>query len=168
MHDLRYLRENLDAVRDRLGSRGADVPWDELNKLLQERRTVTVTVDDLRYQLKIGSNEVARLKREKQPADEAMAAMKAVGNRISDMEDQTRILEERLSELALRIPNLPHESVPIGGGSADNVEVRRWGDAPTMSFVPKPHWELGEALGILDFDDGPRRAARARAHQLYA
>jgi seryl-tRNA synthetase len=152
MHDLRYLRDNLEAVRSRLGPRGADVPWDELNKLLQERRSVTVKIDDLRYQLKTGSNEVARLKREKQPADEAMATMKAVGDRISDMETHVRTLEERLTELALRIPNLPHESVPIGVGSADNHEVRRWGEAPTMSFVPKPHWELGEALGILDFE----------------
>jgi seryl-tRNA synthetase len=152
MHDLRYLRDNLDTVRSHLGSRGADVPWDELNKLLQERRSVTVKIDDLRYQLKTGSNEVARLKREKQPADEAMATMKAVGDRISDMETHVRTLEERLTELALRIPNLPHESVPIGVGSADNREVRRWGEAPTMSFVPKPHWELGEELGILDFE----------------
>jgi seryl-tRNA synthetase len=152
MHDLRYLRDNLDAVRSRLGPRGADVPWDELHKLLQERRSVTVKVDDLRYQLKTGSNEVARLKREKQPADEAMAAMKAVGDRISDMETHVRTLEERLAELALRIPNLPHESVPVGAGSADNHEMRRWGEPPTMSFVPKPHWELGEALGILDFE----------------
>ena len=152
MHDLRYLRDNLETVRDRLGPRGADVPWDELNKLLQERRSVTVKVDELRYQLKTGSNEVARLKREKQPSDEAMAAMKAVGDRISDMETQVRILEERLTELALRIPNLPHESVPVGSSAADNHEVRRWGDAPAMTFVPKPHWELGEALGILDFE----------------
>jgi len=152
MHDLRYLRDNLESVRDRLGPRGADVPWDELNKLLQERRSVTVKVDELRYQLKTGSNEVARLKREKQPSDEAMAAMKAVGHRISDMEAQVRILEERLTELALRIPNLPHESVPVGSSAADNHEVRRWGDAPAMTFVPKPHWELGEALGILDFE----------------
>ena len=152
MHDLRYLRDNLDLVRSRLGPRGVDVPWDELNKLLQERRSVTVKVDELRYQLKTGSNEVARLKRERQPADEAMTAMKAVGDRISDMETHVRTLEERLTELALRIPNLPHESVPVGVGSADNHEVRRWGEAPTMSFEPKPHWELGEALGILDFE----------------
>ena len=152
MHDLRYVRDNLDAVRGRLGPRGADVPWDELNKLLQERRSVTVKVDDLRYQLKTGSNEVARLKREKQPSDEAMAAMKAVGDRISDMEAQVRILEERLTELALRIPNLAHESVPAGCGAPDNREVRRWGEAPTMSFAPKPHWDIGEALGILDFE----------------
>jgi seryl-tRNA synthetase len=152
MHDLRYLRDNLDAVRSRLGPRGADVPWDELNKLLQERRSLTAQVDELRHQLKTGSAEVARLKREKQPAEEAMATMKAVGDRISDMDAQVRRLEERLVELALRIPNIPHESVPVGGGSADNKEVRRWGEAPTMSFVPKPHWELGESLGILDFE----------------
>ena len=152
MHDLRYLRDNLEAVRNRLGPRGADVPWDDLNKLLHERRSLTGQVDDLRHQLKTGSGEVARLKREKQPADEAMASMKALGDRISDMDLQIRTLEERLSELALRIPNLPHESVPIGGGPADNQEIRRWGTAPTMSFTPKPHWELGESLGILDFE----------------
>src|SRR5687767_6939625 len=118
MHDLRYLREHLDAVRDRLGPRGGDVPWDELNKLLQERRSLTGQVDDLRHQLKTGSSEVARLKREKQPADQAMATMKAIGDRISDMDAQVRTLEERLAELAMRIPNLPHESVPVGGGSA--------------------------------------------------
>jgi len=135
-----------------------DVPWDELNKLLQERRSVTVKGDELRYQLKTGSNEVARLKREKQPSDEAMATMKAIGNRISDMEAHVRTLEVRLTELALRIPNVPHESVPIGGGSVDNHEVRRWGDALTMSFVPKPHWELGEALGILNFERATKMA----------
>lgn len=152
MHDLRYLRDNLDAVRNRLGPRGEDVPWDELNKLLQERRSLTGQVDELRHQLRTGSGEVARLKREKQPADQAMASMKAVGDRISDMDAQVRTLEERLAELVLRIPNLPHESVPAGAGPADNKEVRRWGQAPAMSFAPKPHWELGESLGILDFE----------------
>jgi seryl-tRNA synthetase len=152
MHDLRYLRDNLDQVRNRLGPRGGDVPWDEINKLLQERRSLTGQVDELRHQLKTGSSEVARLKREKQPADQAMASMKAIGDRISDMDTQVRTLEERLAELALRIPNLPHDSVPMGAGPADNKEVRRWGDAPTMSFAPKPHWELGESLGILDFE----------------
>ncbi len=152
MHDLRYLRDNLEAIRSRLGPRGADVPWDELGKLLHERRSLTTKVEELRHQLKTGSNEVARLKRDKQPADDAMAKMKAVGDRISDMDTQARTLEERLNELALRIPNLPHDSVPAGGGSADNQEVRRWGEAPRASFTPKPHWEIGEALGILDFE----------------
>jgi seryl-tRNA synthetase len=152
MHDLRTLRDNLDAIRTRLGSRGGDVPWDEVGKLLQERRSLSAQVDELRHRLKSGSNDVARLKREKQPADEAMAAMKSLGDRISEMEALVRSLEERLSELALRIPNLPHASVPVGAGSADNQEVRRWGETAAISFVPKPHWELGESLGILDFE----------------
>jgi seryl-tRNA synthetase len=152
MHDLRFLRDNLEAVRAKLSPRGTDVPWDDLGKLLHERRSLTTKVEELRHQLKIGSNEVARLKREKLSADEAMATMKAVGNRISDMDAQERALEDRLGELALRIPNLPHESVPVGGSSLDNQEVRRWGEAPKMAFAPKPHWEIGEALGILDFE----------------
>lgn len=152
MHDLRFLRDNLETVRTTLGSRGTDVPWDELSKLLHERRSLTTQVEELRHRLKTGSNEVARLKRDKQPADEAMAKMKAIGDHITDMEAQARSLEERLSELTLRIPNLPHQSVPAGSGSSDNQEVRRWGEASPMPFVPKPHWEIGEALGILDFE----------------
>ncbi|MER3424381.1 MAG: serine--tRNA ligase, partial [Nitrospiraceae bacterium] len=104
MYDLRVLRENLDAIRTKLGSRGADVAWDELHKLLQERRSTTTKLEEFRHQLKVGSNEVARLKREKQPADEAMERMKALGDRIKNMEEQARAVEDRLAELALRIP----------------------------------------------------------------
>lgn len=152
MHDLRLLRENLDVVRVRLGPRGGDVPWEELAKLLEERRSLTAKVDELRHQLKTGSSEVARLKRDKQPADEAMATMKAIGDRISDMDAQARTLEERVTELTMGIPNLPHASVPVGDDASKNQEVRRWGQAPEMSFTPKPHWEIGEALDILDFE----------------
>jgi seryl-tRNA synthetase len=95
---------------------------------------------------------VARLKREKQPADDATAAMKTLGDRIKAMEDGLRAVEERLSDLALRIPNVPHESVPAGTDSTGNVEVRRWGSPPAIAGTPKAHWEIGEALGILDFD----------------
>ena len=152
MHDARFLRDNLDLVRGKLGARGKDVPWDELNKLLQERKTLTITIEDLRHQLKAGSSEVARLKREKQPADEAMAKMKAVGDRISDMETHARGLEERLAELALGVPNVPHESVPQGVDASANQEVRRWGQPPTLAFPAKSHWDIGERLGILDFE----------------
>ncbi|WP_447976716.1 serine--tRNA ligase [Candidatus Nitrospira bockiana] len=152
MHDPRLLRDNLGTIKTRLGPRGADVPWDELGKLLQERRSLTAKVEDLRHQLKVGSNEVARLKREKQPADQAVAAMKALGDRIAELEAQGRSLEERVAELALRVPNLPHDSVPIGRDSADNAEVRRWGTLPAFDFTSKSHWDLGEALGILDFE----------------
>jgi seryl-tRNA synthetase len=152
MHDLRRLRENLDELRTQLGERGAGVAWEELRKLLQERRSLTAKVDELRHQLKIGSNEVAQLKRQKLPSDTAAAQMKALGRRIREIEEDARGVDDRASELSLRIPNLPHESVPVGVDAADNVEIRRWGTEPQFPFMPKPHWEIGEGLGILDFD----------------
>jgi seryl-tRNA synthetase len=152
MYDLRYLRDNLDALRIRLGDRGADVAWSDLNKHIAERRTLTALVEQHRHQLKKGSDEVARLKRERQPADEAMAAMKELGDRIKKMEEELRETETRLADLALRIPNVPHESVPPGKSSDDNVEVRRWGTPPQLMPPVRDHVDLGEALGILDFD----------------
>ena len=156
MHDLRVLRQHLDAVREQLGPRGADVPWDDLRKLILERHSLTPRLDDLRHQLKKGSDQVARLKREKQPAETLVAEMKELGDRIRELEEMMRTTEERLGELALRIPNLPHESVPAGHDAADNQEVRRWGACIPLSFKAQPHWDLGEALGILDF----KRAAK--------
>ncbi|MDH4187871.1 MAG: serine--tRNA ligase [Nitrospira sp.] len=152
MYDLRYLRDNFDTIRDQLGPRGADVPWDQIRTLIEQRRTLTSQVEQLRAELKKGSDEVAKLKREKQPADAAMVAMKAVGERIKTIEDELRIVEERLTDLNLRIPNLPHASVPAGKSEDYNVEVRQWGTPPALTAQAKSHWDLGEALGILDFD----------------
>lgn len=152
MHDLRLLRENLNGVREQLGLRGSDVPWDELEKLIQERRDLTTSVEQLRHLLKKGSDEVALLKREKRPAEEATARMKALGEQIKTQEKSLTEIESRLKDLTLRIPNIPDASVPAGTQPAENLEVRRWGDQPAFPFTPRPHWELGEALGILDFE----------------
>ncbi len=152
MYDLKALRENLDQIRNALGRRGNDVPWDALRTLSEERRTLTMQVEQLRQDLNKGSEEVARLRRAKEPADEAMAAMKGLGDRIKDFEASLRKVEETLGDVALRIPNLPHASVPAGNDAAENIEVRRWGSLPSFSTSPKPHWEIGEGLGILDFD----------------
>jgi len=152
MYELRVLRDNLDTIKSQLGPRGRDVAWDDLRMLLDERRTLTVTVDTLRHDLKKGSDDVARLKRDKQPADAVMAQMKALGDRIKAAEDNLRTAEERAVDMVLRIPNLPHGSVPAGKDPADNQEVRTWGTAPSFTFAPKPHWDLGELLGILDFE----------------
>ena len=152
MYDLKQLRENLDHIRISLGRRGNDVPWADIQKLSEERRAVTTQVEQFRYELNKGSEEVARLRRAKEPAEEAMAAMKQLGNRIKDAEGTLRTIEETLTDVALRIPNLPHASVPVGADASDNIEVRRWGSLPSFSSPPKPHWEIGENLGILDFD----------------
>ena len=152
MHDLRFLRQQLDEIRERLGGRGADVPWEDVRKLIQDRHEVTPRLDELRHRLKKGSDEVARLKREKRPADAAVAEMKALGDSIRQLEEHVRITEEQLGELALRIPNLPHESVPAGRDARDNREIRQWGEQPVFTFEPKPHWDLGEALGVMDFE----------------
>ncbi len=152
MYDLRILRENLNAIRDQLGPRGADVQWEQIRTLIEERRGLTAQVESLRHDLKKGSEEVARLKREKQPAEEAVAAMKAVGDRIARCESGLRGIEESLQDLALRIPNLPHATVPVGRNTEQNTEMRRWGTPMTLAGPAKPHWDIGEALGILDFD----------------
>jgi seryl-tRNA synthetase len=152
MHDLRLLRDQLDDIRAQLGARGADVQWDDLRKLIDERRTLTSHVEQLRHELKKGSDEVAQLKRTKQPADAAIASMKAVGERISQGETDLRQVEDALSDLALRIPNLPHSTVPTGRDAADNIEVRRVSSPPSFTAQPRSHWELGESLGILDFE----------------
>ena len=152
MYDLKQLRENLDHIRTSLGRRGNDVAWADLQQLSEERRAVTTQVEQFRFELNKGSEEVARLRRAKAPAEEAMAAMKHLGDRIKDVEGTLRKIEEELTDVALRIPNLPHASVPVGADACDNVEVRRWGAIPTFTSPPKPHWEVGENLGILDFD----------------
>jgi seryl-tRNA synthetase len=152
MYDLRDLRDNLDQIKGRLGTRSRDVQWDTLRKLLEERRGLTVQVEHLRADLKKGSDEVASLKRQKLPSEAAVAAMKQLGERIAEVASALRLIEEQLDEIALRIPNLPHQSVPAGTGPEHNVEVRRWGAPPTFSVPPQTHWDLGERLGILDFD----------------
>ena len=152
MYDLRTLRDNFDAIRKQLGPRGADVPWDNLRTLIDQRRSLAGQAEQLRHELKKGSEDIAGLKREGRPADAAMVAMKAVGERIKTIEDELRVVEETLTNLNLHIPNLPHPSVPAGKDSEHNVETRRWGAPPSFATPARNHWEIGEALGILDFD----------------
>src|SRR3989338_593442 len=156
MLDPRLIREQPDEVRARLGARGQDIDWEGLRKGDQERRELLAKVEELRHQRKTASDQIAKLKREKQPTDSLMQETRDVGDRIKTLEDALRDSEERLNAIALRIPNIPHQSVPAGADAAANTEVRRWGTPPTFAFPAKPHWDIGEALGILDFE----RAAR--------
>ena len=152
MYDFRILRGEIDALKQQLGVRGSGIAWDTITKLSEERRVLIGQVEDLRHQLKKGSEEVANLKRNKQPADEAITSLRSLGDQISQLETQLRTSEDQLENQAIRIPNIPQPSVPQGSDAKDNVEIRRWGERPNFSFKPRSHDELGEALGILDFE----------------
>jgi seryl-tRNA synthetase len=152
MYDFRILRDEIEDLQQQLGVRASGIAWDSIRKLSEERRVLIGQVEDLRHQLKKGSEEVANLKGNKQPADEAITSLRSLGDQISDLETQLRTTEDQLENQALRIPNIPHPSVPQGSDAKDNVEIRRWGELPTFSFKPRSHDELGEAWGILDFE----------------
>ena len=152
MYDFRILRDEREDLQQQLGVRASGIAWDSIRKLSDERRVLIGQVEDLRHQLKKGSEEVATLKRNKQPADEAITSLRSLGDQISHLEIQLRTTEGQLENQALRIPNIPHPTVPQGLDAKDNVEIRRWGELPTFSFKPRSHDELGEALGILDFE----------------
>jgi len=151
MYDLRTLSDHLDHLQSQLGPRGADVPWEAIQPLAAKRRALITQIEELRHQLKTGSDHIAQLKRQKLPAEEAMATLRDLRTQIQTMEGDLRTAEETLENEALRIPNLPHASVPIGRTEQDNQEIRRWGTPPTFPFEPRSHVELGETLGILDF-----------------
>jgi seryl-tRNA synthetase len=156
MLDPKFVRERPEEVRKLLGARGDSVDWEGLLKLDQERRALLAKVEDLRAQRRTASDRIADLKRRNQPADALIDDMKQVGDRLKLLEADLRECEQRLDNIVVDIPNIPDASVPPGEGATENVEIRRWGEAPSFTFSPKPHWEIGESLGILDFE----RAAR--------
>ncbi len=154
MLDLNYVREHLDAVEEKLRQRGMD-PAETLGdfrRLDAERRKFITETETLRARQNKLSEEIAVLKKNKQGADPLIAETKALREQIKQAEEQASKLEFELRALLASIPNLPHDSVPVGSGAEDNVEVRRWGQPPRFDFKPKPHWELGEHLGVLDLE----------------
>ena len=158
MLDPAFVRERVDEVKEGLRRRGLD-PDAELKSFLEldaERRALIPEVEGLKREQNAASEDVARAKREGRDVSDIFAANKARGQRIKELEKRAAEIDEARTKALVNIPNLPHASVPVGRTAADNVEVRRSGEPRAMDFEPKPHWELGAALGILDFE----RAAR--------
>ncbi len=164
MLDLRYVRDNTDLVRERLAARGAaSSTLDKFIRLDAERRVALVEVERLRQRRNELSKQVADLKRQGQSISDLVGSQLNENEATLGLVGWEKRLKEReaeLQEAALFLPNLPHASVPIGKSAEDNVEVRRWGSPRRFDFEPKSHWELGEALGILDFE---RAAAIAQS-----
>ncbi len=152
MLSIRTLREQTDRVRKALADRGAEVDLDRILRLDERRREILRELEALRNRRNEASKEVGRIKRQGGDASAIMAEMREVGTRIKALEAEQREVEPQLQDLLLRVPNVPHESVPVGQTEDDNPVVRTWGEPPSFEFEPLPHWELGERLGILDFE----------------
>jgi seryl-tRNA synthetase len=154
MLDLNFVRENLPLVEEKLRQRGMEpaAVLKDFREVDTSRRQAITEAETSKAQRNKASEEIAKLKKSGQDASAAMAQTKELRERISELEKTASDLDARLREILAGIPNLPHASVPVGHSADDNVEVRRWGTAPKFDFTPKPHWDLGSDLGILDLE----------------
>jgi seryl-tRNA synthetase len=154
MLDLNFVRDNLPLVGEKLRLRGMD-QGDVLKDFLEidaQRRHAITEAETTKARRNRASEDIAKLKKSGQDATAQMSETKELREQIQKLEKVAAELETRLQEILAGIPNLPHESVPPGKTPEDNVEVRRWAAPPKFDFTPKPHWELGEQLGILDLE----------------
>jgi seryl-tRNA synthetase len=152
MLDKNYVRENLDFVRERLAARGGSYPLDELVAADTEWKNIILRSEELRRRRNEASEAIGKLKREGHDTSAQQAKVKEIFSEIKSLEEAARAVEERLNSLLHSIPNLPNASVPVGSDETANVEVRRWGSAPTFDFTPLDHVDIGSSLGILDMD----------------
>jgi seryl-tRNA synthetase len=153
LFDVKLLRSDLAAVQAAMQNRGKQI--DELNGFTEldiKRRELLQETEQLKNRRNTVSQEVAGRKRSGENADELIQEMKVVGDRIKELDDEIRVLDESLQQVLLSIPNMPHASVPVGRTEEENVEVRRVGEIPQFDFEVKPHWEVAQELGILDFE----------------
>jgi seryl-tRNA synthetase len=152
MLDLGYFREHLDVIEQMARARGVALDLAGFRSIDAERRALITAVEKLKAERNKASEEIARAKKAGASADELLARMKHVSEEIKRADELVTQLDERLRDFMLTVPNIPHASVPVGKGAADNVEVRRWGSPPKFDIAPRPHWEIGEGAGILDFE----------------
>jgi len=151
MLDIKFIRENPDVVREALQNRHSDDSIDDILALDERRRDLLVEVEGMKARRNEVSKEIGRTK-EKPPA--LLEEMRKIGDRIKNLDEQVASIEKELYDQLLRIPNLQHQSVPIGAGAEENKIIRQWGEQKRFDFDPKPHWDLGEALDIIDFERG--------------
>lgn len=151
MLDIKYLRDHLDEAERRLATRGAAANLTDFRELDRRRRELLGESENLKAEKNRVSALIGKTRDKSQVRDE-IARMKTVSARIKELDEKLRQVEESLQGLLLATPNVPHEQCPVGLAEEENREVRRWGEPPAFDFSPKPHWELGEALNILDFE----------------
>ena len=152
MHDLSQFRANLDAYAARLKTRGFELNVEQFRELDTERRAAVTESEQLKAQRNTESIEISKLKKQGVDTAEQQQKVRAIGDRITALDEKVKELDDKFRDLLAGIPNIPHESVPVGRSSDDNVEVRRWGTPRQFDFEPKAHWDLGPELKILDLE----------------
>src|SRR5512135_2853330 len=152
MLDVRLLRENLDGVKARMATRGAAVDWEQFVALDRERRDALANIERLKEKKNRLSGEIGKIKKNGGDAGALMREVEEISDGIRGAEGPLADVEARFERFMLTLPNLPHPSVKVGRNETENREVRRWGEPPQFDFAPKNHWDIGEELGILDFE----------------
>ena len=153
MLDMKYLRNHYDEVVEKLSKRGEDLSaLTHFNKYDEKRRLLIAESEQLKARRNAASKEISELKKAKKDATEAIQTMRQVGEKIKQLDTELEKIQVKLNRIMYSIPNIPHESVPVGEDEEDNVVVRTWGDIPTFSFSTKPHWDIATNLNILDFE----------------
>jgi seryl-tRNA synthetase len=152
MYDINFFRNNLEQIRDRLATRGYQLDVAAFQALDTKRRQYVTESEQLKAERNQATLEIGKLRREGADTTEQQQRVRAIGDRIAHLDEQAGKLNAEFRDFLAHIPNLPHESVPIGNDERDNREIRRWGTPREFSFQPKPHWDLAPALGILDLE----------------
>ncbi len=158
MLDLKFIRENVDLVKQAAQNKNQTVDIDKLIALDVQRREIIQKVEDLKNQRNVASQEIGKLKKEGKDASAQIAQMQKVADAIKQLDEELKRVENDIYQIQIWIPNVPHPTTPVGKTPNDNIEVKRWGEIPEVDFQPKPHWEVAENLGIVDFGRGSKVA----------
>jgi seryl-tRNA synthetase len=152
MHDLSFFRANLDSIAQRLATRGYQLDLDQFRELDAERRAALTGAEQLKAQVNAKSADIGKLRKAGQDTTALQQEVREIGDRIVVLDEKAKAVDESFRDLMAGVPNLPHESVPVGKSADENVEVRRWGQPREFDFPPKAHWDLGPELKILDME----------------
>lgn len=158
MLDVKWVRDNREEFATMLSNRNYSFPLDRFIELDTMRRETLLEVETLKEKRNAGAKEIGLKKKSGENPEELMEEMRQVGDKVKEFDEKIGTIETELDDLAMRIPNRPHESVPIGADENDNIEIRKNGKPLEFDFEPKPHWDLGETLGIMDFERGVKLA----------
>lgn len=156
MLEIKFVRQNLKQIETSLKNRGETADLESFNHCDSQRKSLLFEIEDLRHRRNVVSEQIAAMKRNKEDADDLVAEMRQVADRIKVLDKDLSENEDKINHILFRIPNLPHPSVPIGKDSSENPVINKAGDVPNFDFEPQPHWILGENLKIFDFESASK------------